>query len=496
MIENNIGYKWHPIEDYSPDKDGYHDSGLTALAKVWQEQKNELNAKGLVDRFSQQLQRQWAIETGVLERLYTLDRGVTQILIEKGIEANYISHESTNKDPVLVAQIIKDQYDIVDSIFDFVKEVRPLSTSYIKELHAALCRNQETTQGVDQFGQVHDVPLLRGCYKERPNSPKQVDGLIHEYCPPIHVESEMDRLIKLYHKHESSSQPLAPEIEAAWLHHRFTQIHPFQDGNGRIARALASLIFIKAGWFPLTVTRDDRVEYINALEQADQGNLASLIEFFAKIQRRTFTSALGLVGQLQNTSHISSIITDIREKLESKRHQLHKEREKAKNMATMLIDMTQKEMESTAQDLKRQLKKFFSNSEIYVKHAANEDSHSHYYRNQIIAMAKGNGYFANPAEYRAWCCLVLPGKNPSEILVSAHAIGSEYRGVIAISACFFSRNESGDQHKEIGDFSSLGKEYFQLNYADEEKSVRNRFSSWLNSVLISGLAIWNANLEI
>ena len=38
---------------------------------------------------------------------------------------------------------------------------------------------------------------------------------------------------------------VAPEVEAAWLHHRFTQIHPFQDGNGRIARALATLIFVK-----------------------------------------------------------------------------------------------------------------------------------------------------------------------------------------------------------------------------------------------------------
>lgn len=51
---------------------------------------------------------------------------------------------------------------------------------------------------------------------------------------------------------------VSPEVEAAWLHHRFTQIHPFQDGNGRIARLLASLVFIKAGWFPLVVTRDDR----------------------------------------------------------------------------------------------------------------------------------------------------------------------------------------------------------------------------------------------
>ncbi len=83
------------------------------------------------------------------------------------------------------------------------------------------------------------------------------DGLIHEYCPPEQVTSEMDRLIELHREHQIGEIP--PEVEAAWLHHRFTQIHPFQDGNGRIARCLASLVFIQAKWFPLVLTRGDRL---------------------------------------------------------------------------------------------------------------------------------------------------------------------------------------------------------------------------------------------
>jgi Fic family protein len=46
-------------------------------------------------------------------------------------------------------------------------------------------------------------------------------------------------------------------VQAAWLHHRFTQIHPFADGNGQVARAIASLVFIEAGWFPLILKRDE-----------------------------------------------------------------------------------------------------------------------------------------------------------------------------------------------------------------------------------------------
>lgn len=89
------------------------------------------------------------------------------------------------------------------------------------------------------------------------------DGIVHEYCPPEQVVSEMERLVEMHNQH---LEIVAPEVEAAWLHHRFTQTHPFQDGNGRVARTLASLIFIRQGLFPIVITRSDRQEYINASE--------------------------------------------------------------------------------------------------------------------------------------------------------------------------------------------------------------------------------------
>lgn len=83
-----------------------------------------------------------------------------------------------------------------------------------------------------------------------------------------------------------------PEVEAAWLHHRFVQIHPFQDGNGRVARALATLVMIRAGWFPLVVTDAGRPDYIDAMELADAGDLRPLVRLFSNIQRRSFEGAM------------------------------------------------------------------------------------------------------------------------------------------------------------------------------------------------------------
>ena len=52
---------------------------------------------------------------------------------------------------------------------------------------------------------------------------------------------------------------------------------PFEDGNGRVGRAISSLVLIEDGWLPLTVTRTDRLSYIDALRAADGGDLGSLV---------------------------------------------------------------------------------------------------------------------------------------------------------------------------------------------------------------------------
>ena len=240
--------------------------------------------------FTQRLKREWAIETGLIERVYTLTRSVTKVLIERGLREELIPSSATDRDPALVVDMLRDHATAVDGLFDFVNSGRRLSTSYVKELHAVLLANQETATARDIFGRRTEMPLVRGDYKRRPNNPVRRDGRVHEYCPPEQVAPEMDRLIAMHLEHARREVP--PEVEAAWLHHRFVAIHPFQDGNGRVARALATLVMIRAGWFPLVVTDAGRGDYIDALEEADGGDLGLLVRLFADIQRGAIEGAM------------------------------------------------------------------------------------------------------------------------------------------------------------------------------------------------------------
>lgn len=285
-----VSHSWRPIDDLPEDWRRLVDADLHQVADHWHETREELGAEGAIADFAERLKREWAIETGLIERVYTLTRGTTEVLIEHGLREELIPSSATDRDPALVFDMIQDHAAAVDGLFDFVKQRRRLSTSYVKELHAVLLSNQETASARDVFGRRVEMPLTRGDYKQRPNNPVRSDGLVHEYCPPEQVASEMDRLLAMHLEHEE--RKVAPEVEAAWLHHRFVQIHPFQDGNGRVARALATLVVIRAGWFPLVVTDARRPDYIDALELADAGNLQPLVRLFAGIQRRAFEGAI------------------------------------------------------------------------------------------------------------------------------------------------------------------------------------------------------------
>ncbi len=278
---------WTPIEDLPDDWPSMRSTLLASLASKWETERGKLTDPESIRDFNKRMVRQWAIETGILENLYNLDRGITNTLIEKGIRENVVKDTA---DAANVIAMIRDHEDTLEGVFEFIKGERPLSKHYIKTMHQSLTKHQETCEAINQFGGRTEIPLIRGDWKREPNNPTRPDGTLHEYCPPEHVDSEMEHLVEMHLRHMRDGIDI--EVEAAWLHHRFVQVHPFQDGNGRVARTLSSLVLMKAGLFPMTVDREEKGAYIDALERADHGDLAPLVDLVARMQSETVTRAL------------------------------------------------------------------------------------------------------------------------------------------------------------------------------------------------------------
>ncbi len=484
---------WEPIKDLPSDWKKFVSDELQALAQVWDEQGERLRASEAYREFLARLQREIAIETGIIERIYTIDRGITQLLVEKGIDEALIPHGATDKDAKEVVAIISDHAEAVEGLFQFVKGARPFSLSYIRELHATLTRHQKVTTGIDQFGNLQDVALIRGAWKQQPNNPLR-DGEVHEYCPPEQVQIQMEQLIRWHEEHESKG--VTPEIEAAWLHHRFTQIHPFQDGNGRVARMLASLVFIKAGWFPLVVRREDRSAYIRALEAADGGDLSPLVRFFTRAQKHAFIQSLSLAEETLRASRAAEIIKAAAQRLrQDLQEEVRQSRMVVERYAKGLLTIAKTQLELQRDEIDRQISELMP-LEVFVDLAAPMSGRSDYFKYQIIETAKGFGYYANFREYRSWVRLVIKiGDSQTELLVSFHALGREYKGVVACSACAYHKALSDEERgSHAQHLQALSDAPFQLSYADREDKLKQRFAAWLSEVIVVGLEYWRKGL--
>ena len=121
-----------------PDPTAFKFPELHALSSVWLEKKSELEGNGAFVDFVKKLQREWAIETGIIERLYTWDRGVTEILIEQGIESSIIAHKGgvTRDEAEHIQNVICDHLGIVEGLFSYVKGEEPLTEYFIRNLQA------------------------------------------------------------------------------------------------------------------------------------------------------------------------------------------------------------------------------------------------------------------------------------------------------------------------------------------------------------------------
>ena len=99
-----------------------------------------------------------------------------------------------------------------------------------------------------------------------------------EYAHPMHVESLMEEVIQTINRIEISKVTVEnAAIYYAKIHIAIVHIHPFWDGNGRLARLLANIVLLKAGLPPLVIEKSLRREYIECLAdyQVKVGQLTS-----------------------------------------------------------------------------------------------------------------------------------------------------------------------------------------------------------------------------
>ncbi|KAG8942137.1 hypothetical protein FRC03_003597 [Tulasnella sp. 419] len=230
--------------------------------------------------------RSIAIETNVIENLFQLPRNIAAVAVQRGWrlddDANGNGHHhapepinmftSSSLDPDEILKILDHARSAIEFLYDFVESKKTLTIEIICDLHK-LC--MEATKFRTTFSKLPSGSLVNVRTKYLPTGRTRgstrsnvtinaYTGSI-QFCPFEEVDNELASFVETSEEF-SRQYGDHPFALAAWIHFAFITLHPFQDGNGRISRFLASLPLIRAGLPPLCIPSGMKNKYIAALD--------------------------------------------------------------------------------------------------------------------------------------------------------------------------------------------------------------------------------------
>ena len=166
---------------------------------------------------------------------------------------------------------LREIYEVVNhnKAYGFMRKCiakgQPLDENTVKDIHAIQMENI----------------MIGGIYR---NVEVRIAGAQHSLPPPI----DAYRQIKFFYADmPQKSAELDPISLAAWTHAEFVRIHPFVDGNGRTSRLIMNYQLMSAGFLPVSIAKENRLEYFEALETyAMEGNLMPFADMIAALAEK------------------------------------------------------------------------------------------------------------------------------------------------------------------------------------------------------------------
>ena len=164
----------------------------------------------------------------------------------------------TNLTPKEIIEI-KNTKDALDFIIKEYKDT-DLNLDMIKTIHQILMRGLIKEAGI-LFASSNK--RIVGSKLKLPSTDKEIEYLVRS-------------LISYYHLNKDRIHPL---ILGSIFHFLFVSIHPFKDGNGRVARLIHSFILLKCGYPIFAFDPDRKYEYFDYLEKGRESDLSDFVRF-------------------------------------------------------------------------------------------------------------------------------------------------------------------------------------------------------------------------
>ncbi|MEN9327463.1 MAG: hypothetical protein RI947_271 [Candidatus Parcubacteria bacterium] len=216
------------------------------------------------------------------EKQFREDAVVRSVYHGTHLEGNLL-HKDEAKDVLMGKEIVARPRDIQEvinyrKVIEVIEEeagkkIDKLTELFVKKLHKTITYKilKDEESGQYRMKQVVVKNSQTGEVTFRPPPPIEVPFLMREF---------------LYWLNKEHNEEIHPILKAGIAHHELVRIHPFLDGNGRVSRALATLIMMLGGYdirrfFSLEEYYDrDAATYYENLQKASAGNMTAWLEYF------------------------------------------------------------------------------------------------------------------------------------------------------------------------------------------------------------------------
>ncbi|MCQ9162961.1 Fic family protein [Arthrobacter sp. STN4] len=280
--------------------------------------------------------RATAFETGAVEDLY--DEGATQSV---AMESDGWEQELADSGDG-AGQHFEDQLAAYLAVRDLASADlgRPLAETDIRELHRVATRSQRTHPVQTVVG-VQQQPYEPGAYKTKPNHVRNRAGTIFHYAPVEDVAPEMKRLVDTMRT--ESFRASHPVIQCAYVHWAVAHVHPFADGNGRMARVVGSIPLLAEFGIPLVVFAGRKRLYLQALEAADRHAHQEMVDYVAARALETYSWLAELMEGAKAADSNENILGDIERLLRSGDEPLETSMEAAERLKEAMFQAIENE---------------------------------------------------------------------------------------------------------------------------------------------------------
>lgn len=208
---------------------------------------------------------------------------------------------------------VKNYFAVLNRLSELVRKNAPLSTKLTEDLHHLLMAGIEKKD----LGKFRDGSVFVGH--------KTTTEVVVKHNPPFHTLKQIKDALDERYKWMKDDNSYPPLLKAGILHHQFAYIHPFFDGNGRLARLLTAYYLLTQGYevtkyFILDDYYDiDRQQYSDMLHSADlparlaeasakragrhgEGDETEWLEYFLEGIANSLQAALARIQELRKTN--------------------------------------------------------------------------------------------------------------------------------------------------------------------------------------------------